>query len=162
MPLRHKKLRIGMNVLFAHPLTVRNTTSWLDRAGRERHGEGSHRTRTRAAVPPGRTRSGRSRIVHGSELRHRDCYLFTGCPGTGHRGGPPDATGLRPLGTGLDITGLSRRFTSGRNTVTALDSVDLRTSEGQFLSVLGPSGCGKSTVLRILAGSITRMPARYS
>ncbi|MBH0120814.1 ABC transporter ATP-binding protein [Rhodococcus sp. CX] len=64
----------------------------------------------------------------------------------------PAADGLRPLGTGLDITGLSRRFKSGRTTVTALDNVDLRTSEGQFLSLLGPSGCGKSTVLRILAG----------
>lgn len=64
----------------------------------------------------------------------------------------PATTGSRPLGTGLDITGLSRHFRSGRNTVTALDNVDLRTSEGQFLSLLGPSGCGKSTVLRILAG----------
>lgn len=58
----------------------------------------------------------------------------------------------RPLGTGLDINGLSRVFTAGRSTVPALENVNLQTSEGQFLSLLGPSGCGKSTVLRILAG----------
>ncbi|WP_241249349.1 ABC transporter ATP-binding protein [Rhodococcus sp. X156] len=50
------------------------------------------------------------------------------------------------------MTGLTRSFKSGRTSVAALDNVDLRTSEGQFLSLLGPSGCGKSTVLRILAG----------
>ncbi|MGU3432194.1 ABC transporter ATP-binding protein [Actinomycetes bacterium M1A6_2h] len=58
----------------------------------------------------------------------------------------------RPLGTGLDISGLGKTFSMGRRSVTALDDVNLRTSEGAFLSLLGPSGCGKSTVLRILAG----------
>ena len=53
---------------------------------------------------------------------------------------------------GIEISGLSKTFKVGRNTVDALDSVDLRTSHGAFLSLLGPSGCGKSTVLRILAG----------
>jgi NitT/TauT family transport system ATP-binding protein len=55
-------------------------------------------------------------------------------------------------GTGLDITGLAKRFRTGRRTVTALEDVELRTTEGSFCSLLGPSGCGKSTVLRILAG----------
>lgn len=62
----------------------------------------------------------------------------------------------RPPGTGIDISGLTKTFTSrsvrGTNTVTALSDVSLKTSEGSFLSLLGPSGCGKSTVLRILAG----------
>ncbi|MCE4264125.1 nitrate/sulfonate/bicarbonate ABC transporter ATP-binding protein [Rhodococcus sp. ACPA4] len=58
----------------------------------------------------------------------------------------------RPLGTGLDISGLGKTFTMGRRSVTALTDVSLQTSEGTFLSLLGPSGCGKSTVLRILAG----------
>ncbi|QUD82046.1 ABC transporter ATP-binding protein [Gordonia polyisoprenivorans] len=62
----------------------------------------------------------------------------------------------RPPGTGLDVTGLTKEFTTrtirGSSTVTALAEVDLKTSEGEFLSLLGPSGCGKSTVLRILAG----------
>ncbi|MBU3060727.1 ABC transporter ATP-binding protein [Nocardia sp. NEAU-G5] len=55
-------------------------------------------------------------------------------------------------GTGIHISGLSKTFRVGRRAVAALDSVDLHTEQGAFLSLLGPSGCGKSTVLRILAG----------
>ena len=55
-------------------------------------------------------------------------------------------------GSGLRIDGLSKVFTTGRKTVTALDDVHLHTDKGSFLSLLGPSGCGKSTILRILAG----------
>jgi NitT/TauT family transport system ATP-binding protein len=54
-------------------------------------------------------------------------------------------------GSGLSLRGLHKEFRLGRGRVTALDGVDLDTSEGQFLSLVGPSGCGKSTVLRILA-----------
>jgi NitT/TauT family transport system ATP-binding protein len=54
--------------------------------------------------------------------------------------------------TGIDISGLTKRFRTGRRTVTALDDVTLHTAAGSFCSLLGPSGCGKSTVLRILAG----------
>ncbi|MGM7645261.1 ABC transporter ATP-binding protein [Nocardia sp. JW2] len=53
---------------------------------------------------------------------------------------------------GIEVSGLSKSFRVGRDTVHALDSVDLHTADGAFLSLLGPSGCGKSTVLRILAG----------
>ena len=54
--------------------------------------------------------------------------------------------------TGIDIRGLTKRFTMGRRSVDALAAVDLGTVENSFLSLLGPSGCGKSTILRILAG----------
>ena len=60
--------------------------------------------------------------------------------------------GAPPLGTGINITGLTKTFSMGRRSVTALDNADLRSSEGSFLSLLVPSGCGKSTILRILAG----------
>jgi len=63
--------------------------------------------------------------------------------------GAPSRT---PGSTGLDIRGLTKTFTTGRRTVTALDDAHLSTPQGSFLSLLGPSGCGKSTVLRILAG----------
>src|SRR2546423_6519802 len=54
-------------------------------------------------------------------------------------------------GSGLSLRALHKEFRLGRGRVSALDGVDLDTSEGQFLSLVGPSGCGKSTVLRILA-----------
>jgi NitT/TauT family transport system ATP-binding protein len=36
--------------------------------------------------------------------------------------------------------------------VAALDGLDLRVRQGEFVSLLGPSGCGKSTALRLIAG----------
>jgi len=54
--------------------------------------------------------------------------------------------------TGINIRGLTKRFTMGRTSVDALAAIDLGTVENSFLSLLGPSGCGKSTILRILAG----------
>ena len=55
-------------------------------------------------------------------------------------------------GSGVRIEGLGKTFALGRTQVVALESVDLSTPQGSFVSLLGPSGCGKSTVLRILAG----------
>ncbi len=34
----------------------------------------------------------------------------------------------------------------------ALQNVDLRVGDGEFISILGPSGCGKTTLLNIMAG----------
>jgi NitT/TauT family transport system ATP-binding protein len=56
------------------------------------------------------------------------------------------------LGTGVQISGLTKVFAMGRRRVTALQDADLHSARGSFLSLLGPSGCGKSTILRILAG----------
>ncbi|MGV8883296.1 MAG: ABC transporter ATP-binding protein [Rhodoglobus sp.] len=56
------------------------------------------------------------------------------------------------LGSGITLSGLSKTFTLGRESVTALDNATLHTDRGSFLTLLGPSGCGKSTILRILAG----------
>ncbi|MFM1784050.1 MAG: hypothetical protein RLZZ579_327 [Actinomycetota bacterium] len=56
------------------------------------------------------------------------------------------------MGSGITISGLSKTFTLGRETIKALDNATLHSEKGSFLSLLGPSGCGKSTILRILAG----------
>ena len=37
-------------------------------------------------------------------------------------------------------------------TFTAVRSLDLEITKGEFLAIMGPSGCGKTTTLRMLAG----------
>jgi NitT/TauT family transport system ATP-binding protein len=48
----------------------------------------------------------------------------------------------------LEIDHLSKSF----GTLSALEDVDIKVREGEFVSLVGPSGCGKTTVLRIIAG----------
>ncbi|MGR3661821.1 MAG: ABC transporter ATP-binding protein [Paracoccaceae bacterium] len=48
----------------------------------------------------------------------------------------------------VHIDGISKRFGSA----VAVDHLDLKIKEGEFVTFLGPSGCGKSTTLRILGG----------
>ncbi len=55
-------------------------------------------------------------------------------------------------GSGITVSGLSKTFNLGRESIVALDNATLHSDRGSFLSLLGPSGCGKSTILRILAG----------
>jgi putative ABC transport system ATP-binding protein len=45
---------------------------------------------------------------------------------------------------------LCRRFHVGDSWVHALDHVDLKINEGDFVAVMGPSGSGKSTLMNIL------------
>lgn len=52
----------------------------------------------------------------------------------------------------LDLRQVSKIFASRNGSVAALDRVDLRVVDGEFVSIVGPSGCGKSTLLNIIAG----------
>jgi multiple sugar transport system ATP-binding protein len=49
----------------------------------------------------------------------------------------------------VETRNLTKHFTDG---VVAVDSINLRTTDGEFLVLLGPSGCGKTTLLRMLGG----------
>jgi multiple sugar transport system ATP-binding protein len=50
----------------------------------------------------------------------------------------------------VEVRGLKKHYRGGD--VPAVDGVDIRTTEGEYLVLLGPSGCGKTTLLRTIAG----------
>lgn len=52
----------------------------------------------------------------------------------------------------LDLSSVSIEFPTKKGPFKALDSVNLKISKGEFISLIGHSGCGKSTVLNIVAG----------
>jgi NitT/TauT family transport system ATP-binding protein len=52
----------------------------------------------------------------------------------------------------VHLENVTKRFSTRRGEVTALDNVSLDIAESEFVSVVGPSGCGKSTLLRLVAG----------
>jgi putative ABC transport system ATP-binding protein len=50
------------------------------------------------------------------------------------------------------LTGVSKRFTKGRETISVFDQLDLSIPRRDFVAVMGPSGSGKTTLLNILGG----------
>jgi multiple sugar transport system ATP-binding protein len=54
----------------------------------------------------------------------------------------------------VELRGVSRTYPGrrGRDSVRALDALDLDLEDGQLVVVVGPSGSGKSTLLRSIAG----------
>jgi putative ABC transport system ATP-binding protein len=50
----------------------------------------------------------------------------------------------------IDLSGIKKTFILGDSEVHALNNINLRIEQGEYLSVMGPSGSGKSTLLNML------------
>ncbi len=52
----------------------------------------------------------------------------------------------------IELKGLSKTYTVSGKTIKAVQPVDLKIEQGQFVSVVGHSGSGKSTLLSLIGG----------
>jgi putative ABC transport system ATP-binding protein len=52
----------------------------------------------------------------------------------------------------IEIRGLSKVYTRGKQKVEALHAVDLDIEQGDFVALMGPSGSGKTTLLNLIGG----------
>lgn len=52
----------------------------------------------------------------------------------------------------IELKNVKKTYTVGNQNFNALNGVDLKISQGEFVVILGPSGAGKSTLLNLLGG----------
>ena len=52
----------------------------------------------------------------------------------------------------IEMKGLTKVYTNGKNKNEVLKSIDLTIEEGEFVAIMGTSGSGKSTLLSIIGG----------
>src|SRR5947209_8962556 len=53
---------------------------------------------------------------------------------------------------GVTVHDVTRRFSTRRGSVTALERMSLTARPGEIVAVVGPSGCGKTTLLELICG----------
>jgi iron(III) transport system ATP-binding protein len=56
---------------------------------------------------------------------------------------------------GITISSLSKSYGGRHLQMAALQDLNLKIEDNQFITLLGPSGCGKTTTLRLIAGYVT-------
>lgn len=74
---------------------------------------------------------------------------------------PDNQQGNGPATPLVELRGISRFYGSGEAEVRALDSVDMKVREGEFVAVMGPSGSGKSTAMNIIGCLDTPTAGQY-
>src|SRR5690606_22230120 len=61
----------------------------------------------------------------------------------------------------IKITGITRNFTLGNETVYVLKGIDLSIRKGEYVALMGPSGSGKSTLMNLLGCLDTPTSGQY-
>lgn len=56
----------------------------------------------------------------------------------------------------LEVKNISKKYQGKEGEILAIENVNFRIKEGEFVSIIGPSGCGKSTLLSIISGLETK------
>ena len=54
----------------------------------------------------------------------------------------------------LTMEQVSLTYHSESGETLAVDKLDFKVNEGEFIAIIGPSGCGKTTILSLMAGLI--------
>jgi ABC-2 type transport system ATP-binding protein len=67
-------------------------------------------------------------------------------------GARADGADERPVA--LSVEGLTKRFGSGPDAVTAVDDVSFSVAEGSVVGLLGPNGAGKTTTIKSILGLV--------
>ncbi len=52
----------------------------------------------------------------------------------------------------VELRGIEKSYTKGRETVDVLTGINLEIDEGDYLALMGPSGSGKTTLLNMIGG----------
>lgn len=65
------------------------------------------------------------------------------------------------MGKVIEMEALSKVYSTGKLTVTALDEIDLSIAHGEYVAIMGPSGSGKSTMMNILGCLDVPTSGRY-
>ncbi len=83
---------------------------------------------------------------HGPRRRHPPLG-----PSQPHR----PSRGLPLMSAVLSLDHVTKTFTTGSTTITAVDHLDLRIAPGELVIIMGPSGSGKSTLLQIIGALLS-------